>query len=66
MVTSYLAAATVVMPVYGKLGDRFGRRPMLLVAVALFVTGAVLCAAAGSIAAADRLPRSSGRSAAAG
>jgi MFS family permease len=49
VVTSYLTAATVVMPVYGKLGDRFGRKRFLLVAVALFVTGAVLCAAAGSI-----------------
>ena len=26
VVTAYLAAATVVMPAYGKLGDRFGRR----------------------------------------
>ena len=44
VVTSYLAAATAVMPVYGKLGDRFGRKWVLLVAVALFVVGAVLCA----------------------
>jgi EmrB/QacA subfamily drug resistance transporter len=44
VVTSYLAAATAVMPVYGKLGDRFGRKRVLLVAVALFVVGAVLCA----------------------
>ena len=32
------------MPMYGKLGDRFGRKRVLLVAVALFVVGAVLCA----------------------
>jgi MFS family permease len=44
VVTSYLAAATAVMPMYGKLGDRFGRKRVLLVAVSLFVVGAVLCA----------------------
>jgi EmrB/QacA subfamily drug resistance transporter len=49
VVTSYLAAATAVMPLYGKLGDRFGRKLILLVAVALFVVGAVLCAMATSM-----------------
>jgi EmrB/QacA subfamily drug resistance transporter len=49
VVTAYLAAATVVMPVYGKLGDRFGRRPAMQVAIVVFVTGAVLCAVAGSM-----------------
>jgi EmrB/QacA subfamily drug resistance transporter len=49
VVTSYLAAATAVMPVYGKLGDRFGRKRVLLVAVAMFVAGAVLCASARSM-----------------
>ena len=47
VVTAYLAAATVVMPLYGKLGDRFGRRPVLLVAIGVFVLGAALCATAG-------------------
>lgn len=50
VVTSYLAAATAVMPLYGKLGDRFGRKLTLLVAVAVFVVGAALCAMATSIA----------------
>jgi EmrB/QacA subfamily drug resistance transporter len=49
VVTSYLAAATAVMPLYGKLGDRFGRRRMLLTAVAIFVVGATLCATAASM-----------------
>ena len=49
VVTSYLAAATAVMPLYGKLGDRFGRRRMLLAAVAIFVVGATLCATAASM-----------------
>jgi EmrB/QacA subfamily drug resistance transporter len=50
VVISYLAAATAVMPLYGKLGDRFGRKRTMLVAVAVFVVGATLCAMATSIA----------------
>ncbi|MGR6922447.1 MFS transporter [[Actinomadura] parvosata] len=46
VVTAYLAAATVVMPVYGKLGDRYGRKPVMQAAVVIFVAGAVLCAMA--------------------
>src|SRR5690606_19642004 len=38
--------ATVVMPVYGKLGDRFGRKPLMQLAIVIFVAGAVLCAVA--------------------
>ncbi|MGH3647822.1 MAG: MDR family MFS transporter [Micromonosporaceae bacterium] len=49
VVTAYLAAATVVMPVYGKLGDRFGRKPVIQVALGVFVTGAVLCGLAESM-----------------
>ena len=44
VITAYLAAATVVMPLYGKLGDRFGRKPVLLVAIGVFMVGALLCA----------------------
>jgi EmrB/QacA subfamily drug resistance transporter len=49
VLTAYLAAATVVMPLYGKLGDRFGRKPLLLAAIGVFVAGAVLCAMATSM-----------------
>ena len=49
VVTAYLAAATVVMPLYGKLGDRFGRTPMIQLAIGLFVIGAVLCGLAQSM-----------------
>src|SRR5919106_2381362 len=49
LVTSYLVAATVVMPAYGKLGDRFGRPRLLLVAICIFVVGAILCAVAPSM-----------------
>lgn len=49
VITAYLAAATVVMPLHGKLGDRFGRKPVLLAAIGVFVLGAVLCGTATSM-----------------
>jgi EmrB/QacA subfamily drug resistance transporter len=49
VITAYLAAATVSMPLHGKLGDRFGRKPVLLVAIVVFVLGAFLCATATSM-----------------
>lgn len=48
VITAYLVAATAVLPVYGRLGDRFGRKPLLLIALALFVLGALLCTLATS------------------
>src|SRR5215210_3768755 len=51
LVTAYLVAATVAMPAYGKLGDRFGRPRLLLVAIGIFVAGAILCAMAPSMGA---------------
>src|SRR5687767_2888296 len=50
VVTAYLVAATVVMPLYGKLGDRFGRKPVMQAAIGVFVVGALLCTLAGSMA----------------
>lgn len=44
VVTAYVVAVTVAMPVYGVLGDRRGRKPVLLVAIVLFVAGALACA----------------------
>jgi len=42
----YLLAATVTAPLYGRLGDRHGRRRMLLVALAVFTLGSLACALA--------------------
>ena len=42
----YLLAATVTMPIYGRLADLYGRRRILLIAIALFLAGAGTCAAA--------------------
>ncbi|MFL5840748.1 MAG: DHA2 family efflux MFS transporter permease subunit [Thermoleophilaceae bacterium] len=46
VVTSYLLAITVVTPVYGKLGDQFGRKLVLQGALILFLAGSALCGAA--------------------
>lgn len=45
----YLLSATVMMPLFGSLADLHGRRRILLVALALFLSGALLCAAARSM-----------------
>jgi MFS family permease len=50
VVVLYIVANTVAAPVYGRLGDAFGRQRMLLVALAVYATGATLCAFAGSLA----------------
>ena len=47
--TAYLVAATVMVPVYGKLSDIFGRKPILLVGVAVFLAGSLLCGLAPSV-----------------
>ncbi len=49
VVTAYLLSATAVTPLYGKLSDIHGRRAMLLVSVAVFLIGSVLCALATSL-----------------
>jgi EmrB/QacA subfamily drug resistance transporter len=43
VVTAYLLAQTVVMPLYGKLGDLYGRKRVLQVAVLIFLAGSALC-----------------------
>src|SRR6204780_5481099 len=43
VVTAYLLAQTAVMPIYGKLGDMFGRKIVLQVALVIFLIGSALC-----------------------
>ena len=40
--TAYVLAGTVVMPVYGKLGDLLGRKPLFIAALSVFVAGCLL------------------------
>ena len=44
VVVSYLIANTIAAPVYGRLGDTFGRRGMMIAALSIFMIGSVLCA----------------------
>jgi EmrB/QacA subfamily drug resistance transporter len=49
IVTAYLVASTVTVPLYGKLGDIHGRRRMFVVAISIFLLGSLLCALAQDI-----------------
>ena len=49
IVVSYLIAATVAAPIYGRMGDSFGRRRLMFVALAVFILASVLCAACQSV-----------------
>src|SRR3954468_6619934 len=42
VVTSYLLASPVSTPIYGKLGDMYGRKPVFLVAILIFLAGSML------------------------
>src|SRR3954447_12581511 len=43
VVTAYLLAVTVVTPLYGKLGDLYGRKLVLQAALVIFLIGSALC-----------------------
>jgi EmrB/QacA subfamily drug resistance transporter len=47
----YLLAQAVTVPVYGKLADIFGRKPVILVGIGLFLAGSILCGFAWSMGA---------------
>ena len=41
--TAYLITSTVATPIYGKLGDIFGRRKLFIIAISIFLFGSLLC-----------------------
>src|SRR5438105_9305059 len=43
VVTAYLLSSTVAGPLYGKLGDLYGRKRLLQIATVLFLIGSALC-----------------------
>lgn len=47
--TAYLLTSTVMVPIYGKLSDIFGRKPIFLVGVVLFLAGSALSGASQSM-----------------
>src|SRR5678809_1041279 len=50
VVTAYLLAQTVVTPLYGKLGDLYGRKAVLQTGIVIFLLGSVLCGLSRSMA----------------
>jgi MFS family permease len=46
LVTAYVLASTVATPLWGKLGDRHGRRTLLAVALSFFLLASAACGAA--------------------
>jgi EmrB/QacA subfamily drug resistance transporter len=49
VVVSYLIASTIAAPIYGRLGDVFGRRRLMFVALYVFIVASLFCAAAATI-----------------
>ncbi|MFR7737490.1 MAG: MFS transporter, partial [Eggerthella lenta] len=47
--TAYILASTVMMPIYGKLGDLFGRKYLFIIALSIFIVGSATCGLAPSM-----------------
>lgn len=47
--SAYMLASTTTVPLYGKLSDLYGRRKLYVAAMAIFLTGSILCGRAGSM-----------------
>src|SRR6266545_7839691 len=44
VVTAYLLGSTVTVPLYGKLSDIYGRRPLFMTGMLVFSAGSIVCA----------------------
>jgi EmrB/QacA subfamily drug resistance transporter len=51
VVTAYLLAATASTPLWGKIGDLYGRKPVFLITIFIFLAGSALCGLAWSLGA---------------
>lgn len=47
--TSYLLTSVITVPIFGRLGDYYGRKPFVVAAIVLFTLASVLCGAANSM-----------------
>jgi len=47
--TAFLITSTISVPVFGKLSDTHGRKPLFAAAIVVFLAGSALCACAGSM-----------------
>jgi EmrB/QacA subfamily drug resistance transporter len=45
--TAYMLTSTVAVPIYGKLSDMFGRKPILVLGLLVFLAGSALCGMSG-------------------
>src|SRR5918912_536342 len=61
VVTAYLVTSTVTVPLYGKLSDLYGRRPLFVISISIFVGGSLLCALAQAVIGDLFAPRERGR-----
>ena len=48
-ITSYMLASTAIAPVVGKLSDMFGRKPLLIIGIGIFLVGSVLSGLSGDM-----------------
>ena len=49
VVTSFLLTSTATTPLYGKLSDIYGRKPLFIAAILIFLAGSILCGLSGSM-----------------
>src|SRR5512139_2951591 len=49
VVTSFLLTSTATTPLYGKLSDTYGRKPLFIAAILIFLGGSILCGLSGSM-----------------
>ena len=47
--TSYLLTSVITVPVFGRLGDYYGRKPFVIVSIVVFTAASVLCGAANNM-----------------